>query len=100
MTTTTAPAVPADVIGTIELTRRISVIVSRELHVHLDQITPEAKLHEDLAADHIDVVGLIVDIEDEFEIRLEDEASIEAVRTVADLVALAAAALPAHVEAA
>lgn len=76
---------------TTDIARQVAVIVSRELHVHLDQVTPEAKLHEDLGADHIDVVGLIVDIEDELQVRIEDDKAIDGARTVADLITLAEA---------
>jgi acyl carrier protein len=78
-----------------DTSRRIRTIVSRELRVDLDRVTPAAHLSRDLAADHIDIVGIIVDIEDEYEVSF-DEAEIEAVATVADLIALIepAAALP------
>ncbi len=76
---------------TTDIAHQVAVIVSRELHVHLDQVTPEARLYEDLGADHIDVVGLIVDIEDELQVRIEDDKAIDGARTVADLITLAEA---------
>jgi len=78
-----------------ETARRIRTIVSRELRVDLDRVTPAADLARDFAADHIDVACVIVEIEDEYEVRF-GEAEIEAVKTVADVIALIepAAALP------
>ena len=67
--------------------RRIRTLIARELRVDFDRVIPAARLSEDLAADHIDVVGIIVDIEDEFEVNF-DEGDIEGARTVADLIAL------------
>ncbi len=70
-----------------DTTRRLCVLVSRELRVDLDKVVPAASLIADLGADHIDVVGIAIDIEDEFGVALTD-TQIERVETVADLLGL------------
>ena len=52
-----------------------------------EQVTMEAKLREDLGADLLDNVELIMDIENEFSITVPDEKA-EAVETVGDIVDL------------
>lgn len=69
--------------------RRVQLLVSRELRVDLDRVVATAKLQQDLAADHIDIIGLAMDVEDQFGIVLTDE-DVERLNdgTVADLVAM------------
>ena len=50
-----------------------------------DSITPDTNLSEDLEADSLDVVDLLMSIEDEFEIEVPDE-EIENIKTVDQLV--------------
>ena len=47
-------------------------------------IAPEANILDDLGADSLDVVELVMAIEDEFDIEVPDEAA-EAIRTIADV---------------
>ncbi len=49
------------------------------------KITLESRLAEDLGADSIDAVELIMNIEDEFEIQVSDEEA-QNIKTVGDLV--------------
>ena len=48
-------------------------------------VTPDTNLSEDLEADSLDVVDLLMSIEDEFEIEVPDE-EIENIKTVDQLV--------------
>ena len=50
-----------------------------------DEGKPKPRLKEDLKADSATVMMLVMDIENEFDIEIEDDA-IEKVKTVADLV--------------
>ena len=50
-----------------------------------DKITLETNLLDDLGADSLDVVDLVMSIEDEFEMEVPDE-EIEKMKTVADVV--------------
>lgn len=64
---------------------RIKEMIVEELNVPAEKITMEAKLSEDLGADSIDAVELIMNIEDEFSIQVSDEEA-QNIKTVGDLV--------------
>lgn len=64
---------------------KIKAILSDQFDVMEDNITLETKMVEDLGADSLDVVDLLMTIEDEFEIEIPDE-DIETIKTVGDLV--------------
>ena len=48
-------------------------IIAKELEVTLDQLTPDAKFIEDLGADSLDTVELVMALEEEFGIEIPDE---------------------------
>lgn len=52
---------------------RIKEIIAEKLDINIEQITDEAKFIDDLGADSLDVVELIMTLEDEFEIEITDE---------------------------
>lgn len=52
---------------------RIKEIIAEKLDIGIEQITDEAKFIDDLGADSLDVVELIMTLEDEFEIEITDE---------------------------
>ena len=52
---------------------KISEVVADKLGVEAAKITPEAKFVEDLGADSLDTVELIMQLEDEFNIEIPDE---------------------------
>ena len=56
-----------------------------QLEVDEDKVTPEASIIDDLGADSLDVVDLVMALEDEFEIKIPDE-DVENVKTVNDIV--------------
>ena len=56
-----------------EITARLKEIVMDRLDVEEDQIKPEASFVEDLGADSLDIVELIMGIEEEFDIEIPDE---------------------------
>lgn len=64
---------------------KVKAILSEQFDVEEDSITPETNLSEDLEADSLDVVDLLMSIEDEFEIEVPDE-EIENIKTVDQLV--------------
>lgn len=64
---------------------KIKAILSEQFDVEEDSITQETNLAEDLDADSLDVVDLLMSIEDEFEIEIPDE-EIENIRTVDQIV--------------
>ena len=64
---------------------KIKVILAEQFDVEEDSLKNDTDLQDDLGADSLDVVDLLMSIEDEFEIEIPDE-EIENIRTVADLV--------------
>jgi acyl carrier protein len=64
---------------------KIRSILSEQLDIEEDNITMESNIAEDLGADSMDVVDLIMSIEDEFEIEVPDD-KIESIKTVGDVV--------------
>ena len=60
-------------------------MVADRLHVNEDEVTPEASFVEDLKADSLEVVELIMALEDEFGISIPDEDA-EKLQTVQDAV--------------
>lgn len=64
---------------------RIKKIVVEQLGVNADQVTPEAKFIEDLGADSLDTVELVMALEEEFGNEIKDEDA-EKLTTVGDVV--------------
>ena len=64
---------------------KLKGIIVDQLDVDEDQITLEASFQDDLDADSLDVVELIMAIEDEFDIEIPDEDA-EKIATVKDAV--------------
>ena len=56
-----------------EVLAKLVSIVSDRLDVEADQVTPEKSFVEDLGADSLDIVELIMGIEEEFDIEIPDE---------------------------
>ena len=52
---------------------RVTDIIVKELGVTPEQVTPEAKFIEDLGADSLDTVELVMAFEDEFDVEVPDE---------------------------
>jgi acyl carrier protein len=63
----------------------VKKIIVDELNVNPDKITLEASLSEDLGADSLDAVEVIMDLEDKYGITIDDEAA-KSIKTVKDLV--------------
>jgi len=64
---------------------RVKAILSEQLDVDAADITMESLIADDLGADSIVVVDLIMSLEDEFDMEIPDE-QVENIRTVGDLV--------------
>ena len=62
-------------------------IIIEQLGVKRDQVTPEARLTEDLNADSLDKVEIAMKVDEYFGVSLPDDA-LERVNTVGDLYAL------------
>lgn len=64
---------------------RVKEMIVEELNVPAEKVGMESRLAEDLGADSIDAVELIMNIEDEFKIQVSDEQA-QSIKTVGDLV--------------
>ena len=64
---------------------RIKQIVAEQLGVDEDQVTNEASFMDDLGADSLDTVELVMALEEEFDIEISDEDA-EKIQTVQDAI--------------
>src|SRR5438034_2825833 len=64
---------------------RLKKIVVEQLGVDEDEVKPEASFVDDLNADSLDLVELIMSLEEEFQTEISDEDA-EKIRTVGDAV--------------
>lgn len=71
--------------GKIMVLEKVKAILAEQFDVEEDKITEDTDLQEDLGADSLDVVDLLMSIEDEFEVEVPDE-EIENLKTVGALV--------------
>ena len=65
--------------------QRVKDIVVEQLGVKPDQVTPQAKFIEDLGADSLDTVELVMALEEEFGIEVPDEQA-EKLQSVGDVI--------------
>jgi acyl carrier protein len=70
----------------MDITAKVKEIIIRELNVNESQITDNANFIEDLNADSLDTVQLIMAFEDEFKIKIPDEDA-ESLKTVGTAIA-------------
>ena len=64
---------------------KVKAILAEQFDVEVDSITAETTIQDDLGADSLDVVDLLMSIEDEFEVEVPDD-EIENIKTVGNLV--------------
>jgi acyl carrier protein len=69
-----------------DIASRVRKIISGQLGVDEPAILPESRLIEDLNADSLDIVEMVMKAEDEFDVSIPDEAG-NGIRTFGDLVA-------------
>ena len=69
-----------------EIADKVKSIVVEQLGVAEDQVTPEAKFVEDLGADSLDQVELVMALEEAFSAEIPDEEA-EKLTTVGDAIA-------------
>ncbi len=60
---------------------RVIDIVAEQLGVNKEQVTPETSFVNDLGADSLDTVELVMELEEEFDINIPDDAA-EKIQTV------------------
>ncbi len=64
---------------------KIRAILCEQLDIEEDAVTMESNIAEDLGADSLDVVDLVMSIEDEFDLEVPDD-QVENIKTVGDVV--------------
>lgn len=67
------------------IAERVKQIVAEQLGVEEDQVTNEASFMEDLGADSLDTVELVMALEEEFDIEISDEDA-EKIQNVQDAI--------------
>ena len=65
---------------------KVKKIIAEKLSVDLEEVLPEASFVDDLGADSLDLVELIMSMEEEFDIDISDEDA-EQIATVKDAIA-------------
>ena len=64
---------------------KIKGILAEELSLELEEINDDSDIREDLGADSLDMVQLVMSLEDEFNLEIENE-EIQSVTTVKGIV--------------
>jgi acyl carrier protein len=67
------------------ITERVTLIIADKLSIDASDVTTEANFKEDLGADSIDLVELIMEFEREFELSIPDEKA-EEIQTVGNAI--------------
>ena len=68
-----------------DIAKRVKEIVTEQLGVEEDQVVPAAAFMDDLGADSLDTVELVMALEEEFDIEIPDEDA-EKIQTVQDAI--------------
>ncbi len=64
---------------------KVSSIIMDQLDVEEDKVTKDAVIQDDLGADSLDIVDLVMSFEEEFDIEIPDD-QVENIKTVGDIV--------------
>ena len=63
---------------------KVKAIIVSEMNVEADKVTMDTLLVDDLGADSLDVVELLMTLEDEFGVAISDEEAVK-IKTVGDI---------------
>ena len=69
----------------MSLDPKIKKIIADQLGVEGDKVTPNASFIDDLGADSLDLVEMIMEMEEKFGVEIADE-ELEKIRTIQDVV--------------
>ena len=70
----------------MSIEEKVKKIIAEKLSVELEEVVPEASFVDDLGADSLDLVELIMSMEEEFDTDISDEDA-EQITTVKDAIA-------------
>jgi len=76
-------AMNPEVGGSMAMDERIARIIVDQLGVSQEEITPDASFIDDLGADSLDIVELVMAMEEEFDIEIPDDEA-EKIQTIGD----------------
>lgn len=68
-----------------EIAEKVCAIVVNQLEVEKEKVKPEASFINDLGADSLDIVELVMELEEEFDMSIPDEDA-EKIRTVGEAI--------------
>ena len=69
----------------MSIKEKLIPLIAEKLGVEESEVTMEAKFIDDLGADSLDIVELVMDLEEEFDLEIPDEEA-EKIQTVGDAV--------------
>lgn len=69
----------------LKITEKVTEIIANQLSVAADKIKGDTNIAEELGADSLDLVEILMSLEDEFGISIPDEA-IPTIKTINDIV--------------
>lgn len=71
--------------GELSIEEKVRAIIVEQLDANAEEVVPEALFVDDLGADSLDLVELVMQMEDEFDVEIPDEDA-ENIRTVQDAI--------------
>lgn len=69
----------------MDIEKRVKEIIAEQLGLGIEEVSNESSYVDDLGADSLDVVELVMALEEEFDIEISDD-ELEKIRTVQDTV--------------
>jgi len=67
------------------LQQRVEAIIVEQLGISRDEVTPEASFIDDLGADSLDIVELVMAMEEEFDVEIPDDDA-EKIQSIGDAI--------------
>ena len=71
----------------MQMIERVKAVVAKQLRMYVSEIADDAAIVEDLGADSLDIVEMLMTLEDELDIIIPDDATgLRTVKDVADFI--------------
>jgi len=71
----------------MDIYNEVKKILIEHLRINEEQLKPDSKLTDELGADSLDSIDIVMDLEEKFKIEIADE-EVQLVKTVNDIVAI------------